>query len=83
MRLVSVEVLDPDVDAYNALRATWARSWADGPAADRRAWIAAIRTGAEAWVAAADAPRFLPPLARWLAAGYWEKAPPLRKRGRG
>jgi hypothetical protein len=35
-------------------------------------------------VAAADAPRFLQPLAKWLDARGWEKEPPSRKtRGNG
>ena len=41
----------------------------------------AILTAARAWVAAADAPRFLPPLTKWLAARGWEKDPP-KKPGR-
>lgn len=38
----------------------------------------AIIAAAKAWVAAADAPRFLPPLAKWLGARGWEKPPPKR-----
>jgi hypothetical protein len=34
-------------------------------------------------VAAADAPRFLPTLAKWLAGRGWEKPPPQGKAARG
>jgi hypothetical protein len=39
---------------------------------------AEILEAAKRWAAAADAPRFLPPLPQWLAAKGWEK-PPLTK----
>jgi hypothetical protein len=69
------------------LRAIWARPWADDDAADRRAFAQAcqeaapeiIIAAAAAFVAAADAPRFLPPLAKWLAAHGWEKPPPTKR----
>jgi Helix-turn-helix domain len=37
-----------------------------------------IIEGARAWIAAADAPRYLPALPRWLAARGWEKPPPTK-----
>jgi hypothetical protein len=37
-----------------------------------------IMDGAKAWVAAADAPRYLPALPQWLAAKGWEKPPPAK-----
>ena len=72
--------------SFAALRAVWTRPWADDDAADRRAFAQACRTAspkdiidaAAAFVAAADAPRFLPPLARWLANRGWEKPPPTK-----
>jgi hypothetical protein len=73
------------------LRAIWARPWADDDSADRRAFELAcqqvapddIIAAAQAWVAAADNPRFLPSLAKWLANRGWEKPPPKRGRARG
>jgi len=77
-------------EKFRELRAIWARPWADDDAADRRAFEAACREvapddiieAAQTWVAAfeaGDGVRFLPPLARWLAARGWEKPPPQRK----
>jgi hypothetical protein len=75
------------------LRTVWARPWLDDPEADRRALEAALHDGADdlsipdlieaarAWAAAVE-PRFLPPLAKWLAGRGWLKPPPA-KRGRG
>ncbi len=79
--------------SYAELRSVWARPWADDPDADRRAWEGALRDGAvpaaiieaaRAWVAAADAPQFLPKLATWLGAeSYRKPPPPKRVRGPG
>jgi hypothetical protein len=71
-------------DAYAELRTIWARPWTDDEGADRRAFEAAcqraepeeIIQAARAYVAAADAPRFLPVLAKWLGTNGWTKAPP-------
>jgi DNA-binding transcriptional ArsR family regulator len=77
---------------YLELRQIWVRPWPD--ADDREAWLAydqavggGVRQGiilatAKAWVEAADAPRFLPSLAKWLACKGWEKPPPSRDRAR-
>jgi hypothetical protein len=75
-------------ERFDELRAIWARPWADDVAADQRAFEMACRrsrpddiiAAAVAWVAAADARRFLPPLARWLANRGWEKPPPMKAR---
>jgi hypothetical protein len=39
-----------------------------------------ILDAAKGWIEAADHPRFLPSLARWLAGRGWEKSPPGRGR---
>jgi hypothetical protein len=77
---------------YLELRQIWVRPWPD--ADDCEAWLAydqavggGVRQGiilaaAKAWVEAADAPRFLPSLAKWLACKGWEKPPPSRDRAR-
>ena len=78
-------------ERFSELRAVWARPWADDDAADQRAFEAACRevapkaiiAAAAAHVAAADAPRFLPPLAKWLASRGWEKPPPTKKGSNG
>jgi hypothetical protein len=75
------------------LRAIWQRGWPSDDAPETvartgQAFAQACRdadaediiAAAQTWVAAADAPRFLPPLAKWLASRGWEKPPP--KRGR-
>lgn len=78
-----------DARWFAQLRAAWIRPWADND--DRQALelyaIAcqevgpqAILEAAQAWVAAADAPRFLQPLSKWLAGRGWEKPPPQKKR---
>ena len=77
--------------SFAALRALWARGWPvdDSPkaiAVQRAAFAKActvaepeeILAGARVHVAAADAPRFLPPLAEWLAGRGWEKPPPTK-----
>jgi hypothetical protein len=79
-------------ESFAELRAIWAvRPWLDDPEAERRAWDRAIARDADpneildagrATVAAADAPRFLPPLARWLDREGYRKPPPA-KRARG
>jgi hypothetical protein len=76
-------------EKFRELRTLWARPWADDVAADQRAFEMACRevapdeiiAAAGAWVAAADDPRFLPSLAKWLTGRGWEKPPPT-KRGR-
>lgn len=74
---------------FETLRTVWQRPWCDDPAEARRAFMVACRDcdpadildGARDWVAAADAPRFLPPLAKWLSARGWEKPSPMRRSG--
>jgi hypothetical protein len=76
---------------FRKLRALWRRGHAsdDTPKAiaiARNAFAKAcsiadattIMDGARAWVAAVDAPRYLPALAKWLAARGWEKPPPAK-----
>src|SRR5262249_17733434 len=83
-----------DAGAWLELRALWRRGWAsdDTPKAQSIAKAAFERACQEAgpgeileaartWIAAADAPRYLPALAQWLAAKGWEQPPP-KKRGR-
>jgi len=86
-----------DAGAWLELRELWRRGWAsdDSPKAIAIAKAAFERAcqevapgeileAARTWVAAADAPRYLPALAQWLAAKGWEQPPPRRKaRGRG
>jgi hypothetical protein len=75
--------LDPE---FEALKAAWPRPWPDDEGADRGAFAAArqyataaeIIAGAKAWAAAADAPKFLPSLAKWLDGRCWRKLPPQR-----
>jgi hypothetical protein len=38
-----------------------------------------IIEAAKRWVEAADAPRFLPPLVKWLSAGGWNNDPPQKR----
>lgn len=72
-------------DQFADLRAIWVRPWPDNGAADQLAYTRACRIAdpadiieaAKIWVA--DAPRFLPPLARWLDDHGWLKVPPVRK----
>jgi hypothetical protein len=80
--------------SFDRLRSFWRRGHLsdDSPkavAAQLRAYRAAreggadadaIEAGAIAWIAAADAPRFLPPLATFLTTEGWTKAPPSPKR---
>jgi hypothetical protein len=74
-------------ESFNPLRRVWARPWADADddvafrlycAAHAEVGHAVIFEAALAWVAAADAPRFLPSLAKWLQARGWEKSPPQK-----
>jgi hypothetical protein len=75
-------------DGFVELAAIYQRPWADDPREELRAWEAALAAGADpgaiiagakAWVAAADAPRFLLPLTKWLAAESWMKPPPEKR----
>jgi len=81
---------------WRELRAVWDRGWAsdDTPKAlaiGKQAFAKAcelaapgeILEAARTWIAAADAPRYLPPLPQWLAAQGWEKPPPTKNRERG
>jgi hypothetical protein len=81
-------------EQFRDLRAVWTRGWAsdDAPkavASTQQAFVEACREAdadtiieaARAHVAAADAPRFLPPLAKWLAARGWKKPPPTKPKG--
>jgi hypothetical protein len=78
-------------EPFAELAEIWARPWADDEAVDRMAFAKALREGADpaeiveaakCWVAAADEPRFLQPLAKWLNARRWLKVPPTRRRRR-
>jgi hypothetical protein len=96
-RIPAAEVIPPSrvlslqEECWIHLRAVWARPWPDDERLDREAFAIAceevapedIIEAARAWVAAADAPRFLPPLAKWLNGRGWEKPPPQRKAARG
>jgi hypothetical protein len=73
------------------LREAWPRPWVDRD--DREAMQAyavacrevghdAIMNAARAWVAAADAPRFLPKLSDWLRAQGYVKDPPQKRTAR-
>jgi hypothetical protein len=81
----------PGAEKFDELRAIWARPWPDDVAVDQRAFEMACRevapddiiAAAGAWVAAADNPRFLPSLAKWLTGRGWEKPPPEKKTKRG
>lgn len=90
-----VEVIAPG-DYLAELQALWSvRPWpdtAEDDAAARKAFAVACRdadpdeiiAGAHAWVtAAADEPRFLPKLAKWLTGRSWAKPPPARRKQRG
>ena len=75
-------------DRFDELRVVWARPYIENDAADRQAFKEAcgstdpevIIAAARRWVKAADAPRFLPSLAKWLNARGWEKPPPKKHR---
>ena len=53
-----------------------AEAWRAYEAATREVDPAAMLAAARTWVEAADAPRYLPSLAKWLSAKGWQKAPP-------
>lgn len=77
-------------EAFAELRELWRRPWPDADDAEAlAAFSAAMREGvradkilnaARAWVEAADLPRFLPSLTKWLTGHGWEKSPPGRDR---
>jgi hypothetical protein len=77
--------------AFRDLRGVWRRGWPadDTPkalAVARNAYAKArqevgpeeIIEGARAWLAASEAPRFLPALSQWLAARGWQMPPPTK-----
>lgn len=74
------------MSGFVELQAVWKRPWPDNELANRTAYATACRdtnpdnivAGAKAWVAAADAPRFLPSLHKWLDGRCWEKVPPQK-----
>ena len=75
-------------DGFCELRRLWVRPWVDADDdqaaklyAKARAEVGptVVLKAAEAWVAAGDAPRFLPTLSKWLAGRGWEKPPPAKK----
>jgi hypothetical protein len=78
----------PKEEGFSELRRVWARPWIDADDAnamklyfDSVQEVApdVILEAAKAWVAAADAPRFLPPLSKWLGWRGWEKSPPQKR----
>ena len=74
------------VDHFPELLAIWQRPWGEDEPAAHRAFAEASRAAdpddivaaARAWVATVE-PRFLKPLAAWLAKGLWQNQPPQRK----
>jgi hypothetical protein len=77
--------------SFAVLRRAWVRPWPDADGAEASRLYAAawrevgpvvIQAAAEAFVAAADDPRFLPTLSKWLAGRGWEKPPPQKTRTR-
>jgi hypothetical protein len=77
-------------EEFGALQAAWPRPWLDDVEVDRAAFEWACRevvpaiiiAAAAAWGQAVE-PRFLPPLAKWLAGRGWQKPPPQQaKRAR-
>jgi hypothetical protein len=73
---------------YLELRRVWVRPWCDNDGA--QAWLEydqaardvsprVILSGARKWVAAADDPGFLQPLAKWLIGRCWERDPPTAR----
>jgi hypothetical protein len=85
----------PHLQALATLRGMWVRGHPRDVTereckAVEQAWAAAmgngatpeaILTGAQKWIAAADAPRFLTILSDWLATCSWDKPPPPKNRG--
>lgn len=86
------EVIPPDhLDRFGELLTVWSvRPWGEDDADACLAFTIACReadpndivASARRWVAAADDPRFLKPLTKWLAKGLWKKPPPKLRRGR-
>src|SRR5262249_44098119 len=83
-REAEAEPVETEQDHWRELRALWRRGHAcdDTPKAiamARQAYECVceeaepeeILEGAKAWIAAADAPRYLPPLLTWLTARSW------------
>ena len=81
----------PAESGFLELQKIWVRPWCDDDIGV--AWLEydrlthevdprVILASARKWVAAADAPRFLPSLAKWLTARGWEKPPPQRGKPR-
>jgi len=77
-----------NIDRFADLREIWNREyWQEDRLRDRRAFITACRKAepdiiieaAKLRVAAADAPRYLPPLWKWLDDDGWLKTPPQRR----
>ncbi|MBR0787393.1 helix-turn-helix domain-containing protein [Bradyrhizobium iriomotense] len=74
-------------DRFAELLAIWQRPWGDDDTDACLAFALVCRdahpddiiASARAWVAAADDPRFLKPLAKWLTKGLWRKPPPQRR----
>jgi hypothetical protein len=79
------------VDRCAEILAIWQRPWGEDDDAARRAFATACReadpddiiASARSWIAAADDPRFLKPLAMWLGKGLWKKQPPARRQRNG
>jgi hypothetical protein len=85
------ELLAPN-DRFAELLAVWSvRPWGEDDSDACLAFALVCReadpddiiTSARRWVAAADDPRFLKPLTKWLAKGLWRREPPSRKQKRG
>jgi hypothetical protein len=85
---IEQEIITP-AQSFAELRALWLRPWADNDDREAmRSYVMALRdtdpdvilAAARACVEAADAPRFLQKLSKWLADRGWEKPPPLRAR---
>ena len=77
----------PAESDYQRLRQVWIRPWCDSDLA--QAWLEydrvtrqvdprVILVSARKWVAAADDPRFLPSLCKWLVTEGWKRDPPQR-----
>lgn len=78
-------------DGFLELQKIWVRPWCDDDAG--QAWLSfddvvrevdprVILSAARKWVEAADAPRFLSSLAKWLTTRGWERPPPGRGKAR-
>jgi len=84
------EIITP-ADSFAELRKVWVRPWPDHDDREAlRSYVMALHDvepdvildAARNWVEAADNPRFLPKLSKWLADRAWERDPP-QKRGKG